>query len=57
MSLVVSRMNMVPSDLNITFKSYGMQFRLTFYFAMTINKSHNNFYVGIYLSNHVFTHE
>jgi len=49
-------MNMVPSDLNITFKSYGMQFRLTFYFAMTINKSHNNLYVGIYLSNHVFTH-
>ncbi|XP_020985847.1 uncharacterized protein LOC110274849 [Arachis duranensis] len=55
----IPRMNLIPSNLGLSFKFQRRQFSLTVCFAMTINMSQGQSlsYVRLYLSKSVFTHE
>jgi ATP-dependent DNA helicase PIF1 len=54
----ITRMNLVPSDVNISITFQRRQFPVCLCFAMTINKSQGQTLsnVGLYLPRHVFTH-
>jgi ATP-dependent DNA helicase PIF1 len=54
----ITRMNLVPSDANVSITFQRRQFPLCLCFAMTINKSqgHTLSTVGLYLPRPVFTH-
>ena len=54
----IPRINMVPSDTNLPFKLYRLQFPVIPAFAMTNNKSQGQFFnkVGIYLPSPLFAH-
>ncbi|XP_016185916.1 uncharacterized protein LOC107627602 [Arachis ipaensis] len=54
----IPRMNLITSDLGLTFKFQRRQFPLTVCFAMTINESQGQSlsHVGLYLPKSVFPH-
>jgi ATP-dependent DNA helicase PIF1 len=54
----ITRMNLVPSDANVSITFQRRQFPLCLCFAMTINKSQGQTlsHVGLYLPRPVFTH-
>ena len=56
--ILISRMNLIPSDAGMPFKFQRRQFPVALCFAMTINKSQGQSLakVGIYLPRPVFTH-
>ncbi|KAK7281633.1 hypothetical protein RIF29_09790 [Crotalaria pallida] len=57
-SVLIPRMNLIPSDPSIPIKFRRRQFPLALSFAMTINKSQGQTlsHVGLYLSKSVFSH-
>ncbi|XP_057456530.1 uncharacterized protein LOC130747576 [Lotus japonicus] len=56
--VLISRMDLVPSDSGVPFKFVRRQFPISLCFAMTINKSQGQTlsHVGLYLPKPVFTH-
>lgn len=54
----IPRLSLTYSDPRISFKFRQTQFPLIILFAMTINKSQENYfkYVGVYLTQSVFSH-
>ncbi|XP_057419198.1 uncharacterized protein LOC130713450 [Lotus japonicus] len=56
--VLISRMDLVPTDSGLPFKFVRRQFPISLCFAMTINKSQGQTlsHVGLYLPKPVFTH-